>query len=113
VGPNPVLALVLTIGDVSRFRRGKQVASYVGLIRWKETSGARQKVGAITKQGIRLLRSLVVEAAQIAVRYDPHFYREYQHGCHRMLPGSGIGIARCAEIPARGRHWGRAPLTQG
>src|SRR5579862_8313636 len=32
VGPNTALAFVLTIGDVSRFRRGKQVASYLGLI---------------------------------------------------------------------------------
>jgi transposase len=29
VGPNTALAFVLTIGDVSRFRRGKQVASYL------------------------------------------------------------------------------------
>jgi len=32
VGPNTALAYVLTIGDVSRFARGKQVASYLGLI---------------------------------------------------------------------------------
>ena len=33
VGPVTSLAFVLTIGDVSRFRRGKQVASYLGLFR--------------------------------------------------------------------------------
>jgi len=32
VGPNTALAYVLTIADVSRFPRGKQVASYLGLI---------------------------------------------------------------------------------
>jgi transposase len=32
VGPNTALAFVLTIGDVRRFPRGKQVASYLGLI---------------------------------------------------------------------------------
>ena len=32
VGPNTALAFVLTLGDVSRFPRGKQVASYLGLI---------------------------------------------------------------------------------
>jgi transposase len=51
VGPNTALAYVLTIGDVSRFRRGKQVASYLGLIPREESSGGRQKLGAITKQG--------------------------------------------------------------
>jgi len=29
-----------------------------------------------------MLRSLLVEAAQIAVRYDPEFRREYRHRCH-------------------------------
>lgn len=87
VGPNTALAFVLTIGDVSRFRRGKQVASYLGLIPREETSGGRQKLGAITKQGNRMLRSLLVEAAQIAVRFDPEFRKQYLHRCHQKPKG--------------------------
>jgi transposase len=87
VGPNTALAFVLTIGDASRFARGKQVASYLGLIPREESSGGRQKLGAITKQGNRLVRSLLVEAAQIAVRYDPQFRREYLHRCHQKPKG--------------------------
>jgi transposase len=87
VGPNTALAFVLSIGEASRFRRGKQVASYLGLIPREESSGGRQKLGAITKQGNRLLRSLLVEAAQIAVRYDPQFRREYLHRCHQKPKG--------------------------
>ena len=71
VGPNTALAFVLTIGDVRRFPRGKQVASYLGLIPREQSSGGRQKLGAITKQGNGMLRSLLVEAAQTAVRLDP------------------------------------------
>jgi transposase len=37
VGPNTALAYVLTLGDVSRFQRGKQVASYLGLIPREES----------------------------------------------------------------------------
>jgi hypothetical protein len=48
VGPNRALDYVLTIGDVSRFRRERQVASYLGLIPREESSGGRQKLGAIT-----------------------------------------------------------------
>src|ERR1039457_1364553 len=71
VGPNTALAFVLTIGDVGRFPRGKQVASYLGLIPREESSGGRQKLGAISKQGNRLVRSLQVEAARkLAVRLD-------------------------------------------
>jgi len=87
VGPNTALAFVLTIGDVSRFPRGKQIASYLGLIPREESSGGRQKLGAITKQGNRMLRSLLVEAAQIAVRYDPEFRKEYVHRCHQKPKG--------------------------
>jgi transposase len=87
VGPNTALAFVLTLGDVSRFPRGKQVASYLGLIPREESSGGRQKLGAITKQGNRLVRSLLVEAAQIAVRCDPQFRKQYLHRCHRKPKG--------------------------
>jgi transposase len=87
VGPNTALAFVLTIGDVSRFPRGKQVASYVGLIPREESSGGRQKLGAITKQGNRLLRSLLVEAAQVAVRFDPGMKKQYWHRCHQKPKG--------------------------
>ena len=73
VGPITALAYELTLGDVSRFPRGKQVASYLGLIPREHSSGGRQKLGAITKQGNRMLRMLLVEAAQAAVRYDPQF----------------------------------------
>jgi transposase len=87
VGPNTALAFVLTIGDVKRFPRGKQVASYLGLIPREESSGGRQKLGAISKQGNRMLRSLLVEAAQVAVRFDPGFRKQYLHRCHQKPKG--------------------------
>ena len=100
VGPNTALAFVLTLGEVSRFRQGKQVASYVGLIPREETSGGRQKLGAITKQGNRLLRSLLVEAAQIAVRYDPHFRKQYLHRCHHK-PKAVAKVAAARKLAVR------------
>ena len=66
VGPITALAFVVTIGDVTRFRRGKQVASYLGLIPREYSSGGRQRLGAISKQGNRFLRMLLVEAAHSA-----------------------------------------------
>jgi len=87
VGPNTALAYVLTIGDVSRFPRGKQVASYLGLIPQENSSGTRRRTGAISKQGNRMLRGLLVEAAQIAVRFDPEMKKEYLHRCHQKPKG--------------------------
>jgi transposase len=95
VGPNTALAFVLTMGDVSRFARGKQVASYLGLIPREETSGGRQKLGAITKQGNRLLRSLLVEATHNVVRCDPQLRREYVHRCHQKPKAvAKVAVAR-------------------
>jgi transposase len=87
VGPITSLAFTLTMGDVSRFPRGKQVASYLGLIPGEYSSGGHQRYGPITKQGNRFLRMLLVEAAQIAVRCDPEFRREYLHRCHTKPKG--------------------------
>jgi transposase len=83
VGPVTALAFVLTIGDVKRFARSKQVASYLGLIPRESSSGGKQRMGAISKQGNRLLRVLLVEAANSAVRFDPEFRKEYAHRCHQ------------------------------
>ena len=87
VGPITAMAYVLTMGDVSRFPRGKQVASYLGLIPREHSSGGRQKLGAITKQGNRMLRMLLVEAVQTTVRLDPGFRKQYLHRCHQKPKG--------------------------
>jgi transposase len=87
VGPITSLAFVLTMGDVSRFPRGKQVASYLGLIPREYSSGGKQRLGSISKQGNRFMRMLLVEAAQVAVRYDPQMRQEYLHRCHRKAKG--------------------------
>ena len=80
VGAITGLAFVLTLGDPTRFRCGKQVASYLGLIPAENSSGGRQRLGHITKQGNALLRGLLVEAAHTAVRSDPELGR-----CYRRL----------------------------
>jgi len=87
VGPITSMAFVLTMGDVKRFPRGKQVASYLGLIPREYSSGGKQHLGPISKQGNRFLRMLLVEAAQAAVRYDPGFRNEYLHRCHKKAKG--------------------------
>jgi transposase len=83
VGAVTALAFVLTLGDVHRFPRGKQVSSYLGLIPREHSSGGKQRMGGISKQGNRLLRFLLVEAANIAVRFDPELRKEYLHRCHQ------------------------------
>ena len=100
VGPITALAYVLTMGDVSRFPRGKQVASYLGLIPREHSSGGRQKLGAISKQGNRMLCMLLVEAAQTTVRLDPQFKKEYLHRCHQK-PKAVAKVAAARKLAVR------------
>jgi transposase len=95
VGPITALAFVVTIGEVSRFERSKQVSSYLGLIPTEHSSGNKRKLGSISKQGNVFLRTLLVEAAQSAVRFDPRFRKEYQHRCHHKAKGTAkVATAR-------------------
>jgi transposase len=95
VGPITSLAFVLTLGEVTRFQRGKQVASYLGLIPRENTTGGRQRLGSISKQGNGFLRMLLVEASHSAVRYDPEFGKYYSHLCHRKPKNvAQVAVAR-------------------
>ena len=100
VGPVTSLAYVLTLGDISRFPRGKQVASYLGLIPREYSSGGHQRLGSISKQGNRFLRMLLVEAAQIAVRCDPQMRNEYLHRC-RTKPKGVAKVAAARKLAIR------------
>jgi transposase len=79
VGRIVALAFSLTIGPVDCFPSSKHLVSYLGLNPREHSSGGRQKFGAIGKQGNRLMRTLLVEAAQSAARVEPTLHRHYQH----------------------------------
>jgi transposase len=92
VGPLTALATVLILGPPERFSEVRQVTSYVGLIPAEESSGGRQRFGHLTKQGNRLLRFLLVEAAQSASRMDSGLGRTYK----RLTFRKGRSIAKVA-----------------
>ena len=95
VGAQTALAFVLTIGEVSRFENAKKVASYVGLIPAEYSSGGKQRLGRISKQGSPLLRFLLVEAAQSAARHDATLRRMYLRLCLRRSRGQAkVAVAR-------------------
>jgi transposase len=79
VGPLTALAFELVIGTPARFRCGKQIASYVGLVPAEDSSGDRRRLGHISKQGNSLVRFLLVEAAQVTVRTQPQWRSKFFH----------------------------------
>jgi transposase len=92
VGPVTSLAFVLTIGPVARFERSKQVVSYLGLNPREHSSGGRQRLGAISKQGNPMMPSLLVEAGHTAARLDAELRQDYQ----RLKQRRGSGVAKVA-----------------
>lgn len=73
------LALVHTLKPVSRFSNSRKVAAYVGLEPREFSSDTKQRWGGISKAGSPLLRFLLVEATQHAVRGDQDLKNTYQH----------------------------------
>ncbi len=95
VGPVVALAFALTVGPVERFANSRRLVSYLGLNPAERSSGGRQLLGAISKQGSTLLRWLLVEAAQTAARLDPQLRRAYQRLKFRRVSGvAKVAIAR-------------------
>jgi transposase len=102
VGPITALATDVFLGDPIRFADGKALASYVGIIPSEYSSGGRQRLGGLSKQGNPLLRFLWCEAAAHAVRRDPELHRFYR----RKLLQKGLGKARVAAARKLGiRLW--------
>ncbi len=95
VGPQTALAFVLTIGPVGRFPNAKRISSYLGLIPREHSSGGKQRLGRISKQGSPLMRFLLVEAAQSAAKGDAEFKRAYVRLALRRSRGQAkVAIAR-------------------
>ena len=92
VGPITALATEVFLGNPARFADGKALASYVGMIPSEHSSGGRQRLGALSKQGNPLLRFLWCEAAGQAVRQDPALKQFYR----RKLVQKGLGKAKVA-----------------
>jgi len=103
VGPVVSLAYVLTLGPVERFANRRKLVSYLGLNPREHSSGGRQRLGAISKQGNSMLRWLLVEAANRAVVFDPELRRAYQHLKFRR--GSGVAKVAMARRLAVRLYW--------
>jgi transposase len=89
------MTILSAIGDIGRFPRAKQLVGYSGLGARVHASGQTQRSGGITKQGRTELRAAVVEAAWAAVRYAPHWRRQFEHLAARIGEAKAIvAIAR-------------------
>ena len=69
VGAALATALVASIPDPKAFRSGRDFSAWIGLVPKQHSSGGREKLGSISKQGDRYLRSLFTAGALAVIRY--------------------------------------------
>jgi transposase len=69
VGPVLASAMVATVPNPTVFKSGRDLAAWIGLVPRQNSSGGKEKLGGITKQGDRYLRQLLVAGALAVIRY--------------------------------------------
>jgi transposase len=69
VGPVLASAIVAAVPDPAAFKTGRDLAAWIGLVPRQNSSGGKEKLGGITKQGDRYLRQLLVVGALAVLRY--------------------------------------------
>ena len=69
IGPVLATALVATVADPKVFRSGRNFSAWIGLVPKQHSSGGKDRLGSISKQGDRYLRSLFMAGALAVIRY--------------------------------------------
>ena len=116
VGPRLAEAIVALIDRPERFPKAQAVSAYIGMVPKEFDSGETVRRGPITKQGSRLLRSLLVEVAWAGLRYNPWVRATYQRisagkKSRKKIAIVAVGrrlLVRCWAMLRDGTSW-RAP----
>jgi transposase len=91
--------LLARIGDPAELRNPRELGCFIGLVPRENSTGDRIVRGHITHMGGQILRSLLVEAAWVAIRGDKELEQFYHRVRIRHHPGIGarkaiVAVAR-------------------
>lgn len=73
VGPVLASAIVASVPDPRAFKSGRNLAAWIGLVPKQNSSGGKERLGGITKQGNRYLRQLLVVGALAVIRHAERY----------------------------------------
>jgi len=96
VGPRLSEAVVAIIDDPHRFKNGRQVAAYAGLVPRVFQSGKMDRKGGITGAGNRYLRAILVEVSWLGLRTNPWMRRVFDRVCRGCPSRRKIAIVAVA-----------------
>ena len=69
IGPITASALAASITDPHAFRSGRGMAAWIGLVPRQNSTGGKERLGHISKQGDQYLRWLLVAGAMTVIRH--------------------------------------------
>jgi transposase len=101
IGIFTAIRLALEWGDLTRFKRKEDFASFLGLIPSEYSSGETERKGHITKQGNRGVRSWLVECSWVAIRYDPVLQNKFQRVYRRCRSRKKAIVAVARKLAIR------------
>jgi transposase len=104
IGPMLATAVVATVADPKAFRSGRNFSAWVGLVPKQHSSGGKDRLGHISKQGDRYLRGLFVAGALAVIRYAKIYgtrHRPWLRHCWR----GGQRRWRLSRSPTRSLGW--------
>ena len=96
VGPALATALVATVADPKAFRSGRNFSAWIGLVPKQHSSGGKDRLGSISKQGDRYLRSLFVAGALAVIRYAKIHGTKYRPWLTALLARRPTKVAAIA-----------------
>jgi len=69
IGVIGATALAATVTDPKVFRSGRDLAAWIGLVPRQNSTGGKERLGGISKQGDRYLRRLLVAGAMAVIQH--------------------------------------------
>ena len=96
IGPIAATALVAEIGDWKTFSSGRSLAAWIGLVPKQYTTGGKDRLGSITKQGNRYLRWLLIVGAMAVIRYARKHGTEKRPWLGRLMERRPTKVAAVA-----------------
>ena len=96
IGPIVATALVAEIGDWKTFSSGRNLAAWIGLVPKQHTTGGKDRLGSITKQGNRYLRWLLVVGAMAVIRYARKHGTQKRPWLGRLMERRPLKVAAVA-----------------
>jgi transposase len=101
VGPALATALVASVADAKAFRSGRDFSAWIGLVPKQNSSGGKEKLGSITKQGDRYLRSLFTVGALSVIRYAKIHGTKHRPWLSKLLERQKVAAIALANKIAR------------